>query len=83
MSSLLCCLPRDTPEVDFEVRCTNTCCVKQVVERRRSIKQAEIIQRDEVDGRKKRDDDAAAAAEEELPLCCCCYAKKVPPRNKT
>ena len=77
MNSLLCCLPKDTPEVDFEVQCTSTCCAKQVIERRRSIKLTEV--KDEVDGRRKDNDDD----DENFKICCCCHAKKRPRRDKT
>ena len=76
MNSLLCCLPRETPEVDFEVQCTSTCCAKQVIERRRSIKQTEV--KDEVDGKKRNIDD-----DDDFKLCCCFHAKKRPRRDET
>ena len=79
MNSLLCCIPRETPEVDFEVQCTSTCCAKQVIERRRSIKKTEL--KDEVDGKSQNvanDDD-----DENFKICCCFHAKRRPRRDET
>ena len=62
MSSLLCCIPRETPELEVDIDCKITCCTEQTLERRRSMK------KDGVDGNKEVRKDIQA----ESVGCCCC-----------
>ena len=73
----LCCIPlNETPEIDVRLNCISTCCTKNGVNRKASLKKKDIVDGSNIKSEKQRCDDKEEEEDIVMKTCCCIFSRK-------